>query len=61
MFRLLQLLPIDQPIEVTEPLKADLRVYVESVNGLADFDPNAFGVPIDRETGLGLISSLYQL
>ena len=61
VFRLLQLLPTDQPIEATEPLKADLRAYVERVNGLADFDPNAFGVPIDRETGLGLISSLYQL
>jgi len=42
-------------------LKADLRAYVERVNGLADFDPNAFGVPIDRETGLDLISRLYQL
>ena len=61
VFRLLQLLPTDQPIEVTEPLKADLRAYVERVNGLTDFDPNTFGVPIDRETGLGLISSLYQL
>lgn len=61
VFRLLQLLPADQPIEVTESLKADLRAYVERVNGLADFDPNAFGVPIDRETGLDLISRLYQL
>ena len=61
VFRLLQLLPTDQPIEVTEPLKADLRAYVERVSGLTDFDPNTFGVPIDRETGLGLISSLYQL
>lgn len=61
VFRLLQLLPTDQPIEVTEPLKADLRAYVERVNGLTDFDPNTFGVPIDRETGLGLISHLYQL
>lgn len=61
VFRLLQLLPTDQPIEVTEPLKADLKTYVERVNGLTDFDPNTFGVPIDRETGLGLISSLYQL
>ena len=36
VFRLLQLLPINRPIEVTEPLKADLRAYVERVNGVRD-------------------------
>ena len=61
VFRLLQLLPPDEPIEVTEPLRVDLRAYVERVNELPDFDPNSFGVPIDRETGIEMISRLYQL
>ena len=61
MFRLLQLLPPDEPVEVTEALRADLRAYVERVTELPDFDPNSFGVPIDRETGIDMISRLYQL
>ena len=43
------------------PLRADLRAYVERVNELPDFDPNSFGGPIDRETGIDMISRLYQL
>lgn len=61
VFRLLQLLPPDEPIEVTEPLRVDLRAYVERVNELPDFDPNSFDVPLDRETGIEMISRLYQL
>lgn len=61
VFRLLQLLPVGQPIEVTEPLKADLRAYLERVSKLPDFDPNSFGVPIDREAGIDMIARLYQL
>ena len=61
VFRLLQLLPREEPIEVTEPLRADLRAYLERVNELPDFDPNSFGVPIKRETGIDMIRRLYQL
>ena len=61
VFRLLQLLPVDQPIEVTEPLKVDLRAYVDMIMQLAEFEPKDFGVPIDRDTGVALISRLYKL
>jgi hypothetical protein len=61
VFRLLQLLPTGQPIEVTEPLTADLRAYVAKVKDLPDFDPNSFDVPIDREKGVAMIVHLYQL
>lgn len=61
VFRLLQLLPTDQPIEVTEPLKTDLRACLARVKELPEFDPNSFGVPIDRETGIDMIARLYQL
>ncbi len=61
VFRLLQLLPEDESIEVTEPLKADLRAYLERVSDLPDFDPNSFDVPIDRDTGIAMISRLYEL
>jgi hypothetical protein len=61
VFRLLQLLPTDRPIEVAEPLKADLRTYVKIVSEIKDFDPNSFDVPIDRETGLAMMTRLYQL
>lgn len=61
VFRLLQLLPMDQPIEVTEPLKVDLRAYVDMIMQLAEFEPKDFGVPIDRDTGVALISRLYKL
>ena len=61
VFRLLRLLPADQPIEVTEPLKVDLRSYVERVNALPEFEPSTLGVAIGRKTGLAMISRLYQL
>ena len=61
VFRLLQLLPADEPIEVTDPLRADLRAYVERVSALPDFDPESFGVPISRDAGIELISRLYPL
>lgn len=61
VFRLLQLLPSDGRIEITDPLKADLRAYIEIVSVIANFDPKDFKVSIGRDEGVGLLQSIYQL
>lgn len=61
VFRLLQLMPADRTIEITAPLKADLRSYIEILSGENGFNPRSFKVNLDRNEGLELLASIYQL
>lgn len=61
VFRLLQLLAPDRPIEVSDPLKEDLRSYIDHLSGDDGFVPRDFKVALDREEGFGLLSTIYQL
>lgn len=61
VFRLLQLLPAGDSILVPEPLKEDLRSYVQLITEDETFDPGSFGVPLDRTAGIALLQSLYAL
>lgn len=61
VFRLLQLFPANAMVDVTEPLKVDLRSYIDLLSGDADFEPSSFKVPFDRDEGLRLLQSIYQL
>ena len=61
VFRLLQLLPGDAAIEITEPIRADLHRFVDLVEGDEALDPKAFDVPMSREDGVKLLRSAYGL
>lgn len=61
VFRLLQLLPEDADIEIPEPIRADLRRFVDLVEGDDTLDPKAFRVQMTRTEGVSLIRSAYGL
>jgi hypothetical protein len=61
VFRLLQLLPADANIEVPEPIRADLRRFVDLVEGDDTLDPRAFQVKMTRAEGVALVQSAYGL
>ena len=61
VFRLLQLLPGDSAIELSDPIRADLRQFVDLTEGDASLDPRAFKVPFSREEGIALLRSAYRL
>lgn len=59
VFRLLQLLPGDAAIEVTQPIRTDLRRFLELVEGDQTLDPKSFDVPMSRKDGVALLRSAY--
>ncbi|MDE2790969.1 MAG: hypothetical protein OXI81_11160 [Paracoccaceae bacterium] len=61
VFRLMQLLSPDQKVDVAEPLKTDLRSYIGLVKDIQTFDPRAFQVPLTRDEGLKLLTTVYDL
>jgi hypothetical protein len=61
VFRLMQLLAPSQIVDVKDPLKDDLRAYVDRVSKIGSFKPTDFDVPLSREEGLKLLTSVYQL
>ncbi len=61
VFRLLQLLTPTSTIEVSEPLKNDLRAYIADLDGDESFRPKDFDVPFERAEGHALLSKIYQL
>ncbi|MDE0346257.1 MAG: hypothetical protein OXI66_10840 [Boseongicola sp.] len=61
VFRLIQLLRADQRVEVAEPLKSDLRAYIEVVAMTGSFDPGSFGVTLAPSEGFKLLEDVYSL
>lgn len=61
VFRLLQLLPASKAIEITEPLRVDLRTYIDIVAQMDGFRPADFKVNIEKGEGIKLLQSIYQL
>lgn len=61
VFRLTQLLRVDQKVDVAEPLKDDLRAYIEQVAVIESFDPRSFGVAFDCNEGCQFLTSVYTL
>jgi hypothetical protein len=57
VFRLLQLLPGDATIDVSEPIRLDLRRFVDVVEKDKALDPQSFKVPMSREDGVALLRS----
>ncbi|GAB4154218.1 MAG: hypothetical protein Tsb0016_26530 [Sphingomonadales bacterium] len=61
VFRLLQLLSASENIDVPAPIRADLRRFVDQVEGDGSLDPMRFDVPLTRAEGIALIRSTYGL
>lgn len=61
VFRLMQLLTASDRIDVSEPLKVDLRSYIDIVGKVGTFDPRSFKVDIGRDEGFALLATIYQL
>ncbi|MYA89340.1 MAG: hypothetical protein F4X97_12990 [Boseongicola sp. SB0662_bin_57] len=61
VFRLIQLLRADQKVAVAEPLKTDLRDYMEAVGTIGSFDPSRFGVQLEPSEGFELLADVYAL
>ena len=61
VFRLAQLLPGDAEIEMPDPIKDDMRRFLELTEADETLDPKALGVPLTREEGVALLRSAYQL
>jgi hypothetical protein len=52
-----QLLPGDATIDVSEPIRLDLRRFVDVVEKDQALDPQSFKVPMSREDGVALLRS----
>lgn len=61
VFRLVQLLPQDAAIEVSEPIREDLRRFVDLTQADKTLDPKAFDVPLSRDEAVELLRSAYAL
>lgn len=61
VFRLLQLLPGNARIEVSEPIQNDLRTFIEDIRDNEKLDPNSFGVRMSRADGIEQLEKAYEL
>jgi hypothetical protein len=60
VFRLLQLVPGDRVIALTDPVKADLNLFVAAMTN-ENVDPKSFKVPITKEEGVAALQRAYGL
>lgn len=61
VFRLLQLLPGDANIDLSEPIQDDLRQFTNLVSKDDAFDPMSFNVQISRDDGITQLNKAYGL
>ncbi len=61
IFRLAQLLPEDARIALPEPVRRDLRAFVDMARADQSLDPSAFGVPFTRDDAADLLRTVYGL
>ena len=61
VFRLAQLLPRNAVVEIADPIREDLRCFVDSVQADERLDPKAFNVPFTRDEAVALLRSVYGL
>ena len=60
VFRLAQLLPGAGGVPVSEPIKADLRRFIETMAG-DEVDPTSFKVPLSKDAGIEILRRVYEL
>ena len=61
VIRLAQLLPQDARIALPEPVRRDLRAFVDFAHADQTLDPRAFGVPFTRDDATDLLRTVYRL
>lgn len=61
VFRLAQLLPGDADIEMPEPIREDMRRFLDLAEKDETLNPKDFGVPLTRDDGIALLLSAYCL
>ncbi len=61
VFRLAQLLPLDASVDLPEPVRRDLRTFVDSAQADETLDPKAFDVPFGRNEAANLLRAVYGL
>ena len=61
VFRLAQLLPKNASIVMAEPIREDLRKFLELAAADATLDPKAFDVQLTRDEAVALLRSVYDL
>ena len=59
VFRLAQLLPADRRTKLSESIRNDIRVFLDTVGGDDSFDPNAFEVAFTRDEAIALLETAY--
>ncbi|WP_271554018.1 hypothetical protein [Bradyrhizobium sp. CCBAU 45394] len=58
-FRLAQLLPKDASIVMADPIREDLRKFLDLAAADATLDPKAFDVQLTRDEAIALLRSAY--
>jgi hypothetical protein len=61
VFRLAQLLPADHHLDVTDGIRDDLRVFLNTIAEDDRFDPTTFGVQFSKSEGITLLDNVYGL
>ena len=61
VFRLAQLLPRESIVEVPDPIRDDLRRFLDLARSDETLDPKAFNVPFTKNEATNLLSSVYGL
>lgn len=61
VLRLAQLLPADASIKLADPIREDLRKFLELAQADETLDPRAFDVPLTRDEAINLLRSAYGL
>ncbi|MCY4608122.1 MAG: hypothetical protein OXD40_05950 [bacterium] len=61
VFRLAQLLPQDARIALPEPVRRDLRAFVDQAHADQSLVPRAFDVPFTRDEAVDLLRTVYGL
>ncbi len=61
VFRLAQLLPEDARVALPEPIRGDLRAFVDLAHADQTLDPKSFDVPFTRQAAADLLRTVYGL
>ena len=61
VFRLVQLLPQDASVDVSEPIREDLRRFIDQIQADKTWEPKTFNVPFSRDDVIDLLRSTYGL
>jgi hypothetical protein len=59
VFRLTQLLSRDASIDISEPIRDDLRQFLDLAEADEKLDPKSFGVPLTRDEAIYLLRTAY--